>query len=133
MKTAKYLKKKFEVKYLRKTKLCLGLELEHKTNGILVHQLTYTKRILEHFNMDKTRPLSTPMVVRTLEPHKDLFRPKELDEEILDPKVPYLNAIRALMYLAQCTRPNIAFVVNLLAHYNFEPTLRYWNKIKHIF
>ena len=42
-KTAEYLKREFEVKDLRKTKLCLGLELEHKTNGILVHQSAYTK------------------------------------------------------------------------------------------
>ena len=35
-KTNEYLKKEFEVKDLSKTKLCLGLEFEHKTNGILV-------------------------------------------------------------------------------------------------
>ena len=50
--------------------------------------------------MDKAYPLSTLMVVRLLESHKDLFRPKEPDEETLGPEVPYLNAIGALMYLA---------------------------------
>ena len=75
--------------------------------------------------MDKSHPLSTPMVVRSLEPHKDPFRPKEPDEEILDPEVPYLNAIGALMYLTQCTRPDIAFAVNLLARYSSEPTRRH--------
>ena len=74
-----------------------------------------------------------PYGLRSLEPHKDSFRPKEPDEEILSPKVPYLNAIGALMYLAQCTRPNIAFAVNLLAQFNFEPTRKHWNGIKHIF
>ena len=83
--------------------------------------------------MDKTYPLSTPMIVRLLEPHKDLFRPKEPDEEILGPEVSYLNAIGALMYLAQCARPDIAFAVNLLAHYSSKPTRRHWNGIKHIF
>ena len=113
-KIVEYLKKEFEVKDLGKTKLCLGLELEHKANGIIVHQSAYTKRVLKHFYMDKTYPLSTPMVIRSLKPHKDPFRPKEPDEEILGPEVPYLNAIGALMYLAQCTRPDIAFTVNLL-------------------
>ena len=101
-KTAEYLKKEFEVKDLGKTKLYLGLELEleleHKANEIIVHQLAYTKKVLKYFYMDKAYPLSTPMVVRSLEPHKDSFRPKEPDEEILGPKVPYLNAIGALMY-----------------------------------
>ncbi|KAL7148007.1 hypothetical protein ABFS83_06G149700 [Erythranthe nasuta] len=63
----------------------------------------------------------------------DLFRPKEFNEEILGPEVPYLNAIRALMYLAQCTRPDIAFAVNVLARYSSEPTRRHWNGVKHIF
>ena len=83
-----------------KTKLCLGLELEYKANGIIVHQSAYTQRVLKRFYMDKAYPLSTPMVVRLLEPHKDPFRPKKPDEEILGPEVPYLNAIRVLMYLA---------------------------------
>ena len=56
-----------------------------------------------------------------------------LFRSILGPEVPYLNAIGALMYLAQCTRPDIAFAVNFLAHYSSEPTRRHWNGIKHIF
>ena len=48
-KTAKYLKKEFEVKDLGKTKFYLGLELEYKANGIIVHQSTYTKRVLKLF------------------------------------------------------------------------------------
>ena len=131
MKTTKYLKNEFEVKDLGKTKLYLSLE--HKINGILVHQSTYTKGILECFNMDKTHPLSTYMVVRTLEPHEDLFRSKKPNDEILGPEVLYLNAIRTLMYLAQCKKTNVAFAVNLLKCFSFEPTRRHWNGIKHIF
>jgi hypothetical protein len=37
------------------------------------------------------------------------------------------------MYLANNTRPDIAFSVNLLARYISSPTWRYWNGIKHIF
>ena len=36
------------------------------------------------------------------------------------------------MYLTNCTRPNVAFSVNLLARYNSAPTKRHWNGIKHI-
>ena len=45
-KTVEYLKKKIEVKNLGKTKLCFGLELEYKANGIIIHQSAYTKRVL---------------------------------------------------------------------------------------
>ena len=36
------------------------------------------------------------------------------------------------MYLANTTRPDIAFAVNLLARYIYAPTRRHWNVIKHI-
>ncbi|KAL5539348.1 hypothetical protein UlMin_022296 [Ulmus minor] len=83
--------------------------------------------------MDKANPLSTPMVVRSLNVEKDPFRPCEDNEEIVGPEVPYLSAIGALMYLANCTRPDIAFAVNLLARFSSSPTRRHWNGIKHIF
>ena len=54
------------------------------------------------------------------------------DEELLGLEVPYLSAIGALMYLANCTCTDIAFSVNLLARYSSAPTRRHWNDIKHI-
>ena len=65
------------------------------------------------------------MVGRSLEVDKDPFRPKEDNEEILGLEDPYLSAIGALLYLAKCTRPDIAFVVNFLARYSASPTRRH--------
>ena len=127
-----YLKAEFEMKDLGKTKFCLGLQLEHLPEGVCVHQSTYTKRVLEKFNMSKCHPLKTPMVVWSLEADKDPFRSKGDDEEVLGPEVPYLSAIGALMYLANCTRPDIAFEVNLLARYSAAPTRRHWVGVKTI-
>ena len=72
------------------------------------------------------------MVVRSLEVDKDPFRSKEENEKLLDPEVPHLSAIGSLMYLANCTRPDIAFSVNLLTRYSSAPTLRHWNGVKHL-
>ncbi|KAM2133211.1 hypothetical protein ACFX1R_003336 [Malus domestica] len=72
------------------------------------------------------------MVVRTLDAKRDPFRPNEDEEEILELEVPYLSAIGALLYLAQCTRPDISFPVNLLARYSNTPTHRHWNDVKDI-
>ena len=82
--------------------------------------------------MDKAHPLSTPMVVGSLDVTNDPFRPLECDSEILGPEMPYLSAIGALIYLSTHTRPDIAFAINLLARYSFCPTRRHWNGIKHI-
>ena len=131
-KAATYLKDEFEMKDLGKTKYCLGLQIEHKSNGILIHQSTYVEKVLKQFNKDKAHPLSSPMIVRSLDAKKDHFHPKEENEALLGPEVPYLSAIGALLYLAQCTRPNIAFPVNLLARFSSALTRRQWNDMKHI-
>jgi hypothetical protein len=77
-------------------------------------------------------PTKPPMVVRSIDIKKDPFRPREEEEEILGPQVPYLSAIGALMYLANSTCPNIAFAVNLLARHSAKPTKRHWVGVKTI-
>ena len=109
------------MKYLGKTKLCLGLQMKYLEDGIFLHQSNYTVKILKRFYIDKAHLLSTPMVVRSLEVNKYPFRPKERDEELLRPEVPYLSAIGELMYLANCTMPNISFAVNMLARFSSSP------------
>ena len=102
-KTTNCLKNEFEMKDLGKTKFCLGLQIEHLPNGILVHQSMYIEKVLKQFYMDKAHPLSTPMVGWSFDVKKDPFRPQEDDEETLGHEVPYLSAIGALMYLANYT------------------------------
>ena len=121
IKTTNYLKKEFEMKDIGKTRYCLGLQIEYCLNGVLIHQSSCTEKVLKRFYMDKSHPLNSPMVVRSLEVTKDPFRPKEENEELLGPEVPYLSAIGALMYLANYTRPDIAFSINLLARYSSAP------------
>ena len=96
--TAMQLKSEFEMKDLGKTRFCLGLELEHRSDGILLHQSAYTQKMLRRFNEDGVKPVGTPMVSRSLDPKKDPFRPKDEDEDVLEAEVPYLSAIGALLY-----------------------------------
>ena len=83
--------------------------------------------------MDKVSYVSTLIIGRSLDINKEPFRPKDEDEGVLGPEIPYLSAIGALLYLAQCTRPDISFSVNLLARFSSAPTQRHWNGIKNIF
>ena len=89
----RHLKAEFEMKDLGKTRFCLGLQIEHLHSGILVHQSAYVQKLLEKFNMDKAHPNKTPMVVRSLDKEKDIFRPREEGEEILRPEYPYHSLI----------------------------------------
>ncbi|XP_070056860.1 uncharacterized mitochondrial protein AtMg00810-like [Nicotiana tomentosiformis] len=92
-KVVECLKKEFEMKDLGKTKFCLGLKIKHVTNGIFVHQSTYTEKVLKRFYMDKAHSLSTSMVVRSLDINKDPFWPQENDEEFVSDDTPYLSAL----------------------------------------
>ncbi|KAL0549202.1 hypothetical protein IC582_013683 [Cucumis melo] len=82
--------------------------------------------------MDKAHLLNIPMVVRSLDVKNNIFRPREDNKELLGPEVPYLNTIGALMYLANNTRSDITFSVNLLAKYSSSPIKRYWDGVKHV-
>jgi hypothetical protein len=120
-----HLKTEFEMKDLGRTKIFLGLQLEHLHMSILIHQYAYVQKILEKFNIDKTYLARTPMIVHALEKDKDPFKPREEGEEVLGQEYPYLSAISALMYLANNTRSDIAFVVNCLARHSTPPTTRH--------
>jgi hypothetical protein len=121
------------MKDLGKTRFCLGLQIEHLQLGILVPQSAYVQKILEKFNMDKAHPIKTPMVVRSLDLEQDVFRPREEAKEVLGSEFPYLSLIGALMYLANSTRPDIAFAVNLLARHSAAPPRCHWTGGKQIF
>jgi hypothetical protein len=117
-----------------KMEYCLGLQTDRVGGGIFLHQSTYTRKLLERFNMgDTTNTCKSPMVVISLIPDQDPFRPKEDNEEVLTEEFPYLAAIGALLYLANCSRPGISFTVSVLARHSNAPTTRHWNGIKHCF
>jgi hypothetical protein len=80
--------------------------------------------------MNMSYPTKTLIVVRSLDVENDPFRPREEEEEILGPHVPYLRAVEALIYLVNSTHTDIAFAVNLLARRSDAPTKRHWVGVK---
>jgi hypothetical protein len=79
-----------------------------------------------------TPPPSSRRHQETFKKDTNPFRPKEEGEEVLGQEYPYLSVIGALMYLANNTKPDIAFIVNYLARHSAAPTMRHWNGIKNI-
>lgn len=98
-----------------------GLEVKLKADGILVHQTTYTQKVLEAFNMSDSYPADNPMT-----------NLNDKDDGPLDPKIPYRAVIGSLSYLADATRPDIAFAVNQLAQKSVDPTINDWKRAKHL-
>ena len=96
--TASYLKSEFEMKDLGKTRLYLGLELEHRACRILIHQSAYVQKMLRQFNMDKVHSASTHMIGQNLDQRKDPFRPKEGNEKVLGDEI-----LTQVQYAHYCT------------------------------
>ncbi|XP_059315035.1 uncharacterized protein LOC132065594 [Lycium ferocissimum] len=46
------------MKDLEETKFYFGLQIEHLTNDIFVHQSAYTEKVLKRFYMDEAHPLT---------------------------------------------------------------------------
>src|SRR5215470_7586461 len=48
-------------------------------------------------------------------------------------KIPYIQAVGSLMYLAVATRPDIAYSVGVLCRFNINPGREHWKAVKHLF
>ena len=121
----------FDMKFLGKTSLCLGLQISHLGNGaMLLHQMSYRRKVLKRFGMHNANSLAAPMIgrSRTLQ---DPYTPANEEEEEVD-KAGYLIALGALLYLTTFTRPNISFVVSTLGRHFQKPTVRHWAGVKHL-
>ena len=58
------LSKEFDMKDLGAAKKILGMEIhkDRASRRLWLSQYSYVKRVLERFNMDNAKPLSTPLV-----------------------------------------------------------------------
>lgn len=135
-----HLNKAFEMKDLGEPKSFLGMNIQRNKEEkyIIINQSTYTENILEKFNMKECNPQSTPMVTRQVENRNKRKKLEEIESNteskgIQIKKVPYREAIGSLMYLANATRPDIAFAVNYLSRRQLEPTEDDWKDVKRIF
>ena len=117
----KQLSKQFAVKDLGAAKQILGMRIiRDKTNGILkLSQLEYMKKVFSRFNMNKAKPMSTP-----LGSHFKLNKeqsPKIEEERDYMSKVPYASAIGSLMYAMVCTWSDIAHVMGVVSRFMSRP------------
>ncbi|KAL0402608.1 UNVERIFIED_CONTAM: Retrovirus-related Pol polyprotein from transposon TNT 1-94 [Sesamum latifolium] len=114
------------------------LDIKVKTPSYVLHQIkkrTESGFVIKVVYVDDLNIIGSPEEIRQAVGYlRSEFEMKDLahNDEILGPKVPYLSAIGTLMYLANNTRPDIAFSVNLLARYRSTPTKRHWNGVKHM-
>ena len=98
---------------------------DSKRKSTWIGQPAYTETLLKRFGMQDSKPTSTPVDIRSkLLPATDHNEPFNQSE--------YQSAVGSLMYLAVCTRPDIAYAVNILARFNSKPTKEHWTALKRV-
>lgn len=125
-----FLNKKFNMKDLGPVKNCLGIRINQSKNGeeITMDQSAYIQEILKRFGMLDCKPVGTPR-----ETSQKLSENNITEENNLVGKIPYQEAVGSLLYLAQATRPDIAFAVNDVSRFNLKHTNEHWQAVKRIF
>ena len=126
------LSKQFAMKDLGTAKQILGMRIiRDKANGTLkLSQSEYVKKVLNRFNMNEAKPVSTP-----LGSHFKLSKeqsPKTEEEMDHMSKVPYVSAIGNLMYAMVCTRPDIAHAMGVVSKFMSRPGKQYQEVVKWI-
>jgi transposase InsO family protein len=102
----------------------LGVRVDYdiKAGFLALSQAAYATDILRRFNMEECRTVSVPMEARlqVVEGVAD----KEEIVFMLDKD--YSALVGALLYLANCTRPDLAYAVNQLARFMSNPRRVHW-------
>src|SRR5882724_7316359 len=93
-------------------------------NTLCLSQTAYIETITERFNLMDGHHVLTPMdtnstLTKAMCPSTDAEKNRMKD-------IPYLAAVRSIMYAAICTRPDIAYAVQHLSCFSVNPGQAHW-------
>ena len=117
------MREKFLIKDLGKLRYFLGIEFHIDDNQVTMSQPKYTRAILERFKMQNSFRKSTPMVNNI---HHELAFNKHSPKLDTIMTTRYRELVGSLIYLEQCTRPDIAVATNILGQQMANPTKFHW-------
>nr|CAN73146.1 hypothetical protein VITISV_001508 [Vitis vinifera] len=131
-KLKKELNKSFEMKDLGFTSQILGIKISRDmTNRKLqLSQENYIEKVLDKFNMGKTKPTSSLLGSYLKLSSKQNPSSEKEKEEMR--KVPYASAVGSLMYAMVCTMPDIAHAVGVVSRFISNPGKEHWAIVKWI-
>jgi hypothetical protein len=116
------LSSEFEMKDLGAAKTILGMEItrDMKSGLLFLSQHGYIQKVLRHFNMHDSKPVSTPIA-----PHFKLSSsqgPSTDSEFEYMSKVSYSSVVGSLMYAMVCSCPDLSYAMSLVSRYMTNPS-----------
>ncbi|GKD09663.1 retrovirus-related pol polyprotein from transposon TNT 1-94 [Tanacetum coccineum] len=127
-----YFKREFEMKDLGPANKILGMQIhrDRVSRKFWLSQKSYVKKILQRFNMQDCKPISTPFPTNVKLSSK--ISPSSEKERIEMSRVSYASVVGSLIFAMICTRPDIAHSVGVVSRYMVEPGKKHWESIKRI-
>ncbi len=103
------------------------MQVERRDSGIFIHQTDFAKRIVSRLLGSAVKTAKTP-----LEKGSDLSPRLETEEQLNLDRYPYRRALGQLLYLANCTCPDLSNSVRELGKVSSGPSIRHWRSIQHV-
>lgn len=119
------LEKHFDLKTLGKTRKLLGVEFEENSNLLSIHQLNYIEDVCNRFK-EYLPPISSLPIAKGIVFSKSQS-PKSQQEIDEMHKYPYSNLLGCLAFLANRTRPDISYAVNIFSQFQSNPGMFHWS------
>ncbi|XP_020702856.1 uncharacterized protein LOC110114347 [Dendrobium catenatum] len=117
------LKQTFSLKQLDNANIFLGIQIQHTSKGLFLHQAHYARDILHSAGLDSSKLVTTP--VSPKEP-----KTKE-DYSPYDNLTFYQRIAGSLKYLT-VTRLDIAFATNVICQHMHSPSVAYFKRLKRL-
>ncbi|GBO03580.1 Retrovirus-related Pol polyprotein from transposon TNT 1-94 [Araneus ventricosus] len=118
------IKIKLEITELGPVRYLIGVNFERIGDSVYLHQNTYINKLKTRFKNLPRRQIALPLKVGCILP--DRVKENEIIETELTRQIPYKTLIGCLSFIANRSRPDIAFAVNTMSQFCNGYTYHHW-------
>ena len=104
---------------------------DRKNYKLYLSQKGYIEKVLHRFNMQNTKPFSTPLAAHFK--LSSTLSPKTDDERDYMSRVPYSSAVGSLIYAMVCSRTDLSYAISAVSRYMKNPGKEHWKEVLWIF
>ena len=106
----------------------LGIEVEQSNGAIKIHQAQYCQAIIDKFKFTDAHASAIPMEVNLRLTAKD----ETANAKRTGLDFPFREFVGSVMYLATCTRPDVAYTIGQLSRFVSSPTMQHIGTAKRL-
>ena len=121
--TKRMLSKSFDMKDLGVADFILGIKIYRPPQGLALSQSHYIDKVLDKFKYLNFKEVKTPI-------NLNLALAKNKGES--ESQVDYAKVLGCLMYIMNCTRPDIACAISKLSRYTSNPNKTHWMAMRRV-